>query len=163
MLDAPRAVCVSTGLTRDLRAEVHKSWQLNCKCWRLIYFGSAVRYLLHVTFLAPRILRWQLDSRKICAQLRCSQNGRLLGTLRCMAYVVLSAASYNNEFLLARECVRGCASTVAQALHGHHHTQPTASGKPVHTTFSGATCDPTATSCCDSRFESTGKNRRVNT
>jgi hypothetical protein len=29
--------------------------------------GSPVRILLHVAFLAPRILRWLLDSWKICA------------------------------------------------------------------------------------------------
>ena len=74
MLDAPRAVCVSTGLTTDLRAEVHESWRLNCERWR----WSAVRNLLHVSFLAPRILRWLLGSRKICAHL-CQGNGMLGG------------------------------------------------------------------------------------
>jgi len=38
MLDAPRAVCVSTGLTTDLGSEVHESWRLNCERWCLVYF-----------------------------------------------------------------------------------------------------------------------------
>ena len=49
MLDAPRAVCVSIGLTTDLGAEVHESWRLNGERWRLIYFGT--RYA--TCFMSP--------------------------------------------------------------------------------------------------------------
>ena len=78
MLDATRAVCVSTGLTTDLRSQVHESWRLNCERWRLKYFGPRYATRFMSPFLAPRILRWLLYSRKICAHL-CQGNGMLGG------------------------------------------------------------------------------------
>jgi len=73
MLDAPRAVCVSTGLG----TEVYESWRLNCERWRLIYFGTSYA----TCFLSPF---WRPEFRGGCSILGKSVHA----FIRVMEYLV---------------------------------------------------------------------------
>jgi hypothetical protein len=45
----------------DYGRNVRSPWQLDFVWWYLIFGGPSAWNLLHITLLAPRILRWLLD------------------------------------------------------------------------------------------------------
>ena len=146
----------------DNRSQSRGARILATELWTLApnIFCSAVRNLLHCTFLAPRILRWLLGSRKIFAYpcqgnemlgvqngLNCSgsQNGRLLVTLYCMAHVVLLAASYS---FCVCVCARAHCCTRTALPTSYPSSQPLATNRFTHDIQRNVQRSPTSCPQC---------------
>jgi hypothetical protein len=107
----------------DRQTEMHISQTVAKKFWKVApsICGPSVWNMLHVTILAPRILKLTLEVRKICARYTCTHTvfrKRCIQLQDVIIWVILSKKLYMNTYPITDRYV-----DKNTLMHVHSHNQ----------------------------------------